>query len=620
MNSYSLQEALDASEYAFGTNVVCRGGIVQTRPGSQIKFMCPDGNFQGCTLFRTTGGTSNLVFAVDGAIYVSPAPFTGFTQLTDLQFSPTSRQIAWATCLQSTDYTPITGELFFLDNPKPVLVIQDSLTRAAYWDGSTARHLNPTHSNQEATQEGFDETPVGLWMAWSNNRLWLSRGNQIFASDIGNPLKFTESQYLNEGRAFYLSGDCTGIIETPDQAGIIAFTEDNGSFIQSSIQDRTQWLDTPGFQKTILPQTGCAAPRSLITQYGLLWWFSPQGLTNINAALRQNLSSRLDLQDNEMYASKAFISPGLDVICGVSHENYLLMSVPHGDVTNRHTWCMDQAVFDGPVNSWNSIWTGWRPIEWTRGAVNGRDRVFFGSKDYDGHNRIWEAFTADRMDNRTPISCSVVTREHMFQSMDMKKFRYAEIFLKEMLGTVNMGVWAQGRHGVPKQIAAVRMVSTPGQVYTTESYPVDETNIVANLTQNRVLKTCELNSEDTDCFECGVQANTPVVIDKAFSLILNWEGRCGFSGYRVFANQESENYTGTQQANEVAPNAKNALLCVKKDFLFVTDPFTHYTSTKTFTYQAVSATETAQSIISQQAADDSALSRATSAVNHIVGG
>ena len=77
-------------------------------------------------------------------------------------------------------------------------------------------------------------------MSWSNNRLWVSNRNQVFASDIGNPLKFTETQYLNEARAFYLASDCTGIVETPDRSGILCFTENDGTLILSSVEDRTQ--------------------------------------------------------------------------------------------------------------------------------------------------------------------------------------------------------------------------------------------------------------------------------------------------------------------------------------------------------------------------------------------
>ena len=314
-DSYTLPTDLAERELVMSMNCTVRGGIVQTRPGTRSVFCLPDGNFQGCTLFTPSNGVAQLVFAVNGKIYASAYPFTSYRQLVSLQFSPTARFVAWCSTLKSTDYT-LDGELYTLENPYSVLIIQDGLTRAGYWDGSNSGHLNPespAYPDNTDNIPGFNQTPLGLWMIWSGNRLWVSRGNQIFASDIGNPLKFTETQYLNEGRAFYLSGDCTGMIEVPsddgNSKGFIAFTQNDGTLFQSYIQDRPKWLETPLFQNTILPTVGCAAPRSLVTQYGLNWWFSQRGLTNLNAAFRQNLSSRLDYQDNEMMASKAYLSP-----------------------------------------------------------------------------------------------------------------------------------------------------------------------------------------------------------------------------------------------------------------------------------------------------------------------
>src|SRR5664279_3368616 len=206
----------------------------------------------------------------------------------------------------------------------------------------TATLIPTTSPNPNSTIPGYDETKIGLWMAWSNNRLWVSRGNQVFASDIGNPLKFTEAQYLNEARAFYLPNECTGITPTPDNTGILCFTLYEGVFIKSSVQDRTQWLSQADgvMQNTMLPHTGCTSHRSLVTQYGLLWWFTKSGLINLNAAMRENASSKFEATDFEMFDSKYYMGTNLDSVCGVAHENFLLESVASGDKLNRHTWVL----------------------------------------------------------------------------------------------------------------------------------------------------------------------------------------------------------------------------------------------------------------------------------------
>lgn len=570
-DSYTKPDELGDTELIMSMNCVVRGGIVQTRPGSRTVFCLPDGNFQGCKLFTPANGVAQLVFAVNGIVYVSPAPFTQYRRMRGVQFSNTAKMMAWAVCLKSTDYDA-AGNLIALDSPYSVLVMQDGLTRAAYWDGATARHLNPSSppDNTDTAVPGYQETPIGLWMIWSGNRLWVSRGNQIFASDIGNPLKFTESQYLNEGRAFYLSGDCTGMIEVPTDAntskGFIAFTENDGTLFQSYIQDRTQWLATPLFQNTIIPTIGCVAPRSLVTQYGLNWWFGPRGLTNINSALRQNITSRLDYQDNEMYSSKAYLSPVLGGICGVFYENYLLMSVPSQDILNRHTWVLDQAPFEGNASSWAGYWSGWRPIEWTRGIINGSERLFFGSVDYDGKNRIWEAMLPEKTDNGCRITCYAQLRDHAAGNLDLKRYEWSKFFLSQIYGNVDLNVYVASTKGGYQLQKNYRMVASEGQVFSDTQYSENGPYLIGNIVQSRVIRTPS-NPPDNDCNKCGVESEVGNMIDYAFSHLLVWSGQMGVRAYQLTMREYPDRFDGDCQEPEVGPRVLNAAGCSGTELL-----------------------------------------------------
>lgn len=547
-NSFTSPTKLTPGEYISGMNIMCRGGIAQTRPGSRSLLTMPEGNVQGLKLFRPNSGVPNLVFVVDGNVYVSAYPFEEYRQLDTLKFSPNSKFISWAVCVQSTYFTP-DGVLTYLDTPISLLLMQDGVTRAAYWDGATARHLNPTKSGGTITREGFDETPVGLWMAWSNNRLWVSRGSQVFASDIGNPLKFTESQYLNEGRAFYLNGDCTGIVETSDQQGIICFTSFNGVFLRSSIQDRTQWLSTAGFQQTVLPNVGCVAPRSIVQQYGLVWWYSSRGLINQNDALRLNITSRLDIQDNELAASKAFLSYDLSGICGSTIENFMFHAVPYGDKVNTRVHVLDQAPFEGNDNSWPSYWTGWRPIEFTTGVISSRERVFCASHDYDGVNRIWELFRNEKDDNGIPITCYLQTRPQFFDNRDWKRFKYAEIELCNLSGPVALKVAAAGLHGAYQSIMVKDINSLVGQVYSDQTYSQNGNLFAGSLAQSRVVRTIDF-APPSDCNSECVETDNRGLIDKAFSLAICWSGVAGVSAYRMFCIYDAAALQGTCEDDE----------------------------------------------------------------------
>lgn len=718
-DSYTQPLKLDNGEFVQGMNIMVRGGVAQTRPGSRTLFTMPAGNLQGSTLFRPADGIYQIVFVVSGLVYTSAYPFRTFRQLPNLAFSATSKQIAWASCLKSTDYTS-DGILFFIDNPYSVLVMQDGNTRAGYWDGTNSGHLNPTKSGlytsgatglsitttpditvdpstlsanygtnvslsvqnlqgttyqwskngvaiagetnptltlsvidstdagsyrvvatngdisytagpavltlaaTTGTAVGYDETPVGLWMAWSNNRLWVSRGNQIFASDIGNPLKFTEAQYLNEGRAFYLPGDCTGIIETPDQQGVLCFTDSVGVFLESSIQDRTLWLSTPGFQKTILPNIGCVSGRSLVHQYGMIWWYSSRGLINLNSALQLNITSRIDIQDNEMFSTKYNMSYDLSGVASSFYENLVFISVPNGDKYNTQTMVLDQAPFEGNQNAWCGFWSGWRPVEWARGSITGSERIFFSSIDYDGNNRMWELMTPDKTDNGVPITCFVATRPHLMGNRDFKTFKYAEVELQEISELTSVMIAVAGLRGAYQRMGTKDIIATIGQVYAASLYGYRANTIAGSRPQTRLIRTQE-GAEPSDCNSACVESDERGLDDQAFSLLIMWSGIAGVRCYRIFTRETPNTYQGRCEVNETDDALLTSQGCGVDGVFSTSTPFETFTSTKTYqatdpiTFLPVSYTAIQTSIISQEDADNKATIASQNYVQALIG-
>lgn len=617
-DSYTQPTALGPTEVVMGMNVTCRGGSYRTRPGTRILANLSGDNAQGGTFFvPTNGGTSAYVVAVDGKIYVAGAPYRTFIQLAGLQFNPLSRFVNFTICEQSTDYD-VGGNLYFLAVPKTILIMQDGVTRAAYWDGVTHGHIDPTPSGGLITAPGYDGTMIGLWSVWSNNRLWVSRANQVFASDIGNPLKFTEAQYINEARAFYLAGDCTGMIETPDKDGILAFTEKDATLFLSSIQDRTVWLDTPNFQKTVLPSSGCVAPRSLINQYGLTWWFSSTGLQNLNSAMNQNVSSKIDYQDNEMAISKQGIGQDMSRVTAGNYENYLMMSVPSGDPYNRHTWVLDQQPFEGGANSWPGYWTGWRPLQWSKAVVGGRERVFFISRDYDDVNRLWEAFLPDRQDNGCAITCSLQTKQENFGTMLRKKFNFSRAYVSQMLGHVAFRWWLLPEHGSPYDIGHKDMIATPGQVYNNYSYGGTDPNdnlMRPNRSQSRIIVSEDMPVPSPDCTTCGVERKDTDNEDYAFGLFMVWSGDMAVSAYQIYVLTDTEPERGRCEDDETGPRSVNFNGCGGLDWFPEGNVFgPTYTATATVCVASVGSSSTASSSTASSATNSSSTNSSSSGV------
>lgn len=563
MDSWTAPAALNPAFYVYGQNILNKGGIPQTRPGSRTLACFGTKKPQALRLFKPDGGAPHLIAVVAGEVYISPAPFTSWRRLSNLVFNPYAKQVTITVCLKSTE-PDATGVPEYLDRPYQVAIIQDELTRAAVWDGSEARHLNPTPSNAELTVAGLDETKIGLHGVYSNNRYWVARGRLVFASDAGDPLKFHESSYINEAPAFILPKDCTGAIETSDRSGALFFYEDGADFIETSIQDRTKWLEMPDIQRTVL-EVGCIAPRSLIKHRGLIYWFSPRGWLSINEALRANIDSELITLDNPMAYSKARLFEDLTTIAAGRYENISLVSVPYCSLRNDHTWVLDETVNEGePSRAWASVWTGWRPVEWTSGVVDGFERCFFISADTDGFTRVWEAFIPDRKDNGCDITCAVQFRHEQFNSpQTLKRFQFAQVQLAQLAGNVSLKVSVAGSRGWFEPLLTHEIVATYERVFYEQTYGDGTTfpKLPSSRKQSRTFKTPEW-VEPTDCNKCGVEGQRPVNFDYGFDVSVAWSGRAAISMLRLLALDETEDMErGDCPEAETGPNVLNGNGC-----------------------------------------------------------
>jgi len=536
---------LSDTRYRSAMNVTNRGGVVKTRPGYTNVMGLPAGKLQGYTLFRPTGGSWHHVFAVAGTVYVSAYPFTTYSALPGVQFHVGSEEIIFEKAAKSVVQNE-DGSLTVVD-PFDVLVMQDRFTKAAYWDGNTSRHLDPA----------INETPLGKWMKWSGDRLWVSRDNQLFASDIADPLKFTETNYLAEGGSFRLPDDVTGMAEITavDAPQLLVFTSNTTTIVQSNVRDRALWKTTDNFQRVLFPDVGCVSGKAIASQYGQLWWMTTTGITSLNAAAASRVSSELVYRDTEMAVSKGNLSPNIERVCAISFENYLLFSMPSGSLRNKHTWVMDQSPNDSlNVNSppaWNSFWTGTFPVQWSSAAINGVQRIFHISKNDVGVNSLWEAFVPTREDEGRPITCFMETKSHanfheLAQGLDIKTFRFAELEFSEILGTLDVTVYWAGMRGNYKELTVFRFAAPEGNIAHDQTIDLT-TDLFGYRPQSRMVRTTEIQNDRVDGSVCGVESLYPDRHDRAFSLLIVWSGRAALRSYRIFARKFDEPAVGAAE-------------------------------------------------------------------------
>jgi len=549
MDSMTDPSQLVTGFYARSMNTVNRGGVVQCRPGYRCKFVMPLGNLQGGIVFRPKVGLESIVFAVDGNVYLSEFPFRDFRQLA-VQFSPTARQLFFVQAEQAVTRND-DGSLRLVP-PINLVIIQDGgLTAPAVFDGFNAVH--------------DENIKLGGPMAWSGDRLWVAQGAKLFASDIYDPRHFLEPQYFATFESFTLPGEITALAEptaNAELAQLFVFTQDTTTLIQSGIRDRATWYNVPNFQFVQFPEVGCVSQRSVILMHGLLWWYSSSGLTNVNSAMLTRQSSATPYEDNEMTDSKSRLGEDLHgVACG-SFENYLLVSVPYCDRYNVHTWVLDGATWQKKNQqapfAWNSVWTGTRPVEWFEGLFAGTNRIFFASVDFDGQNRLWEAFSPDRLDDGCPITWYVETRAYSFNvPLEDKTMRYADIYLSELAGLDDFAVfWAGPYRGRYKRIMTKRIESPRGSIRVGHPITSDQ-KMFAFKKQTRPLRTQDawkLASEE-DLSACEVESFNLDFLDESFQLLIVGSGPGAVRGIRLYV----EPAPGTPGA--VGPNKELSGRC-----------------------------------------------------------
>ena len=517
--------------YWAGVNVLNVGGTVSCRPGYRCIVTLPDGKLQGGFVFRPSVGLEQAMAVIDGRVYVAPWPFLEFKMLDNVQLSPYAKQVFFCQAVQSAER--ITNDFtsaIRVIQPRTGVIIQDGgVSAPAWYDGSNSGHIvgNPY------------ETPAGGVMRWVGDRLWVAVGNQVFASDISNPISFRESDYLGGQVSFFFTSEVTAMAVTPsiEAPQLMVFTNTNGSILQANIRDRSTWNTTPNFQEEVVG-VGCPSARSVLSHYGSLVWYSTAGVAFYDPATSGKLTARLPVRDNEMLVSKATLSDDLSLAAAGSFGQFLLMSVPAEDNYNRHTWVLNHASYatlsDESGPSWAGYWIGTRPVEWMSGQAANVDRIFYVSVDFDGKNRLWEAFTPDRLDNKCPITWGLFTRGYFGTTAANQekplsircRLAWVRLGLTGIEEDINLGVfYAPGTRGAFRQMMN-KLISVERGSLKYDQELSGDTEVFAFKAQARQLYTEDANQQvsDTEQGSCGVESEDQDNIDHYHQLLIVGHG------------------------------------------------------------------------------------------------
>lgn len=556
MKSDSDPGILPLGHYFSSINTVNTGGIIACRPGYRCLVKLPQGKLQGAFIFRPQSGLEQMLIAIAGVIYVSSWPFLNFTFLTNILFSPHAKQIFFVQTTQTAERrTTDLNSAIRLIPARDVVFMQDGgSTAPAFYDGTTSGHI----------RDRAFETPIGSSMQWIGDRLWVANGTQLLASDISNPFSFRESQYLGGTTGLSFTREITAMVASPslDLPQLIVFTDTTMSIVQADIRDRSRWPLTDGFQREVF-KVGCMSQRSLVSHFGRLSWMSASGVVLLDTATVSKLSARIPIRDNELLISKLLLPEDLSLVAGAAFGQFMLMSVPATDLFNLHTWVLNNATLE-TLNedaslSWSSIWLGTRPVEWVYGVIMGAERIFHVSTDDDGENRLWEAFTEERLDNGCPIMWSVATRGYFGPSSPIKKlpgddcrFAYADIGLVCVEEDMDIGVfYAGGLRGAYKSIMNKKISVERGSICSPTEICAT-TQICGWKPQVRVLRTEDANqkSNEDETGSCPVERPELEALDDSFQLLVVCHGPGSIRYIRAFAFTAPTDLSGDDKACE----------------------------------------------------------------------
>jgi len=596
VNSVRNPWTLPEDQAKFGVNVNIRGGIAQTRNGFKMKLSLPKGNFQGGIIFnankqaRAASATTNLsgvkitqkrtiytpegtefaaselpyaVFVVDGIAYYCPFPLTqpktwSDYQLSGISLDPNVSEISMVVATQSAAVNTSGGTT--VTPSHRMIIFQDGINNAHYWDGSNK------------TGASIPDMPIGYWMAFSGNRLWVANGNIISASDLANPLGWTE-RTTGAGRGdFSVARPVTAIrdhIGQNNDTRLYVFTDQATYSLASGVLDRAQWATTPNFQQTLFPNIGCVAGKSIAFQNGLMWWYSQGGLVSVDVAASSYLSSQVLYKDVEMAKAKRLMAPDYTGICATSYENYLLYSIPYLETLNSATMVLDYAAASewnqSRTPAWAGVWTGIRPVNWSNNVINGVPRCFAFSVDYastnDGSfNHLWEAFVPERYDTYLEINQDGTTNERInriycqFETallgddMGLKQLVYGELDCTQIAGTVDVKVSYRGSKGVYQTILNSRLLAvTDAYQYETsqEADKIADLGILQTQCRRLITENVQRTVKSESC-----ESKYTLDVDKAFSFLIEWCGSMGVDVIRMYQDPWIEKSVGRTSYNE----------------------------------------------------------------------
>jgi hypothetical protein len=315
------------------------------------------------------------------------------------------------------------------------------------------------------------------------------------------------------------------------------------------------------------------------------WILTTRGLISYDRALTTNLTTVLLTIDGEMQRSKNLLAPDVTKACMGAWENVLMVAMPASSVQNRHTWIMDSGISE-KLNSttgtcWTGIWTGTYPIQFTSPIINGTQHNYelaYSSgflaldegespspqpdttKPLQAYIHLFENYIPNQIDDvETEVHCSLETKAFTLATDDYYRFVFAEFMLVNLSGTVPVQVYVTGLAGNYQLLFSTTLRADTGPwgnpTKDTLLYYVAQgktTEFENYRRQVRHMRTQEfIVHESSDSAAC-TEIQRLDGVDKAFQLMIQWQGRLGVRQLKFFYDRQLQSPQGLCPVDESA--------------------------------------------------------------------
>lgn len=397
MDAFSTASLLPPNAWQYGENIVVPDNLrIRTRAGADTLGAAPGGvhPIQGLSYYDTpalkqlVAGANGNLYQWGGAAWVLMPGFT----LTDA--------VSQFASAQGVDK----------------LAISDGVKHWRSWDGAAFTDLGAV-ANTIAS-----DPPVGATsMWWHQSRMFASgvaaNNDTVWASKL---LDFSSGKWDHVAFSWRVGageGDAVvgGISLPPAGQGdfrMLVFKENSVYTVNTdpTVNNAANWIT-----QKVSDGIGCVGRWAFAASGNDILFMSRDGVRSVrrmgSAAGQYELSPPISLP----------IQPYIDrinwtyahLISAVNYKHLTLFSVPlDASVTNDTV-----LVFNGRIEKWTGIWTGWTPAAWRVTRFNKVLRLVLGEQN--GLVRQWKDFAdaaddATYLENGNPIASKLWTRAMLF--------------------------------------------------------------------------------------------------------------------------------------------------------------------------------------------------------------